>query len=163
MSQPDHEGRAPQAWLMLGLLLGGSFVAAAIGTRANFPHVQTWYPSLNKPAWNPPGWVFGPVWTTLYVLMAVAAWRAWRTGPASRPLVSGYFVQLVFNALWSVLFFALKRPAWALMDIVVLLGCLLWMQRGLWRVDRLAGMLWVPYVLWVAFATVLNATIVRLN
>lgn len=163
MTRSRQAPEAPQAWLMLGLFLGGSFLTAAVGTWANIPHVRTWYPFLHKPAWNPPGWIFGPVWTVLYVAMAVAAWRAWRTGPAARPLVTGYFVQLVFNALWSVLFFGLKSPAWALVDIVVLLGCLLWMQRGLWRADRWAGILWLPYVLWVTFATVLNAAIVRLN
>lgn len=163
MNGAHHESTASNTWLMLGIFLGGSFAAAAVGTWANFPNVQTWYPSLNKPSWNPPGWIFGPVWTTLYVMMGVAIWRAWRTGPTARPLVRLYFVQLVFNALWSVLFFTLKQPAWALVDIALLLGCLLWLQRGLWRTDRVAGWLWLPYVLWVSFATVLNATIVRLN
>jgi benzodiazapine receptor len=163
MTTPHRETTASNTWLMLGLFLGGSFLAAAIGTWANFPNSREWYPLLNKPSWNPPSWIFGPVWTTLYVLMGVAVWRAWRTGPAARPLVRLYFVQLVFNALWSVLFFALKRPAWALADILGLLALLLWLQRGLWRTDRLAGVLWLPYVLWVGFATVLNATILRLN
>lgn len=155
--------RSRHAWLVLVGFIAAAFVAGAIGSAATFEQVRTWYPTLAKPAWNPPGWIFGPVWTTLYVLMGVAIWRAWRTGPAVRPLVRLYFVQLVFNALWSILFFALKQPAWALVDIGLLLGCLLWLQRGLWRTDRLAGALWLPYVLWVGFATVLNATIVWLN
>ncbi len=116
-----------------------------------------------KPEWNPPNWIFGPVWTTLYVLMGVAIWRAWRTGSAARPLVIGYFVQLGFNTLWSVLFFGHKQPVWALVDIVVLWGLLAWLQAGLWRTDRLAGWLWMPYLLWVSFAMALNAAIVRLN
>ncbi len=141
-----------------------AFIAGAIGSWATFPSVRDWFPLLLKPSWNPPGWLFGPVWTTLYVLMGVAIWRAWRAGgPAAPRLVRIYFVQLFFNALWSVLFFGLKQPAWALADILVLWGLLIWLQAGLWRSDRLAGALWVPYVLWVSFATALNAAIVRLN
>jgi tryptophan-rich sensory protein len=103
------------------------------------------------------------VWTTLYVLMGIAVWRAWRTGPAARPLFAGYFVQLGLNALWSVLFFGLKQPGWALVDILGLWLVLLWLQVGLWHTDRPAGVLWLPYLLWVSFATALNTAIVRLN
>lgn len=141
-----------------------AFLAGAIGSWATFENVRSWYPTLNKPAWNPPNWIFGPVWTTLYVLMGVAIWRAWRMQvPAVRGLVHGYFAQLACNALWSVLFFGLKQPAWALADILVLGGLLVWLLAGLWRSDRLAGVLWLPYVLWVSFATALNLAIVRLN
>jgi translocator protein len=158
-----HASVPRRAWLVLAGFIGASFLAGAIGSWATFANVRTWYPLLAKPSWNPPAWIFGPVWSTLYVLMGIAIWRAWRTGPAARTLVAGYFVQLVCNALWSVLFFGLKQPAWALADIFLLLGLLGWMQRGLWRTDRSAGVLWLPYVLWVGFATVLNATIVWLN
>ncbi|MSU47339.1 MAG: tryptophan-rich sensory protein [Lacunisphaera sp.] len=144
--------------------IAASFTAGAIGSWATFPHVRSWYPLLNKPDWNPPGWVFGPVWTILYVLMGVAIWRAWRAGgPAVRGLVAGYFVQLGLNALWPVLFFGLRQPAWALLEILVLWGFLVWLQAGLWRAEKAAGALWLPYVLWVTFATVLNTAIVRLN
>jgi tryptophan-rich sensory protein len=144
--------------------IGAAFVAGAIGSWATVANVRTWYPLLNKPSWNPPSWVFAPVWTTLYVLMGVAIWRVWRlSAPATPRLVRGYFVQLAFNAVWSILFFGLKQPAWALVDILVLWGLLVWLQVGLWRTDRLAGGLWLPYVLWVSFATVLNTAIVRLN
>lgn len=143
--------------------VGAAFLAGAIGSWATFEGVRTWYPALVKPAWNPPNWIFGPVWTTLYVLMGVAAWRVWRTGVAAGPLVTGYFVQLAANALWSVLFFGLRQPAWALLDVVVLWGLLVWLLAGFWRADRLAGVLWLPYVLWVSFATLLNAAIARLN
>lgn len=158
-----NSARSRQIAALLGFI-GAAFVAGAIGSWATFPNVRDWFPLLLKPSWNPPSWVFGPVWTTLYVLMGVAAWRAWRAGGSAAPrLVRLYFVQLFFNALWSVLFFGLKQPAWALADIVVLWGLLVWLQVGLWRSDRGAGALWVPYVLWVSFATALNAAIVRLN
>jgi len=151
-------------WLALAGFIAAAFAAGAIGSWATFEHVRTWFPLLHKPSWNPPGWLFGPVWTTLYVLMGVAIWRAWRTRtPAAAPLVRAYFVQLGFNALWSVLFFGLKQPAWALAEIIVLWALLVRLQIGLARVDRLAAALWLPYVLWVSFAAVLNAAIVRLN
>jgi tryptophan-rich sensory protein len=155
--------RSRQVAALVGFI-GAAFIAGAIGSWATFPNVREWFPLLLKPSWNPPSWVFGPVWTTLYVLMGVAIWRAWRAGgPAATRLVRLYFVQLFFNALWSVLFFGLKQPAWALADILVLWVLLVWLQAGLWRSDRAAGALWVPYVLWVSFATALNAAIVRLN
>ena len=154
----------PRPWVVLAGFILAAFAAGAVGSWATFPAVREWFPLLAKPAWNPPGWLFGPVWTTLYVLMGVAIWRAWRTRAVATPaLVKLYFVQLAFNALWSVLFFGLKQPAWALAEIVVLWGLLVWLQRGLWRADRLAAVLWLPYVLWVGFAAVLNAAIVRLN
>ena len=151
-------------WVTLTGFIAAAFAAGAIGSWATYAHVRTWFPLLNKPAWNPPGWLFAPVWTTLYVLMGVAIWRVWRVrAPTAPALVDRYFVQLVLNALWSVLFFGLKQPAWALVDIVVLWSLLVWMLAGLWRADRWAAVLWLPYVLWVSFAAVLNAAIVRLN
>ena len=153
-----------KSWLLLLGFIGAAFLTGAIGSWATLENVRSWYPTLNKPAWNPPNWIFGPVWTTLYVLMGVAIWRVGRSGgPAAPRLVRGYFAQLVCNALWSVLFFGLKQPAWALADIALLWLLLVWLQRGLWRTDRLAGVLWLPYVLWVSFATALNTAIVRLN
>lgn len=143
--------------------IAAAFVAGAIGSWATFENVRSWYPTLAKPSWNPPNWIFGPVWTSLYVLMGVAIWRAWRTGPAARPLVIGYFVQLALNALWSVLFFGLKSPAWALAEIAVLWLLLVWLQVGLWRTDRVAAFLWLPYLAWVSFASVLTGAIVVLN
>lgn len=143
--------------------IAAAFVAGGIGSWATIANVRAWYPFLNKPAWNPPNWLFAPVWTALYVIMGIAIWRAWRTGPAARPLLRGYFVQLVLNALWSVLFFGLKSPGWALVDIGALWLLLAWLQAGLWRTDRAAGVLWVPYLLWVSFASALNLAIVRLN
>jgi benzodiazapine receptor len=151
------------SWFVLAGFIGAAFVAGAIGSAATFENVRSWFPTLVKPSWNPPGWLFGPVWTTLYVLMGTAAWRVWRQGPAARTLVRGYFLHLLPNALWSILFFGLKQPAWALADIVVLWGLLVWLLVGFWRTDRLAAALWLPYLLWVSFATALNAAIVRLN
>ncbi|WP_438480533.1 TspO/MBR family protein [Oleiharenicola lentus] len=160
--------QSKRGWGMLVIFIGAALISGAIGSWATFPSVRAWYPTLNKPTWNPPNWIFGPMWTTLYVLMGIAVWRAWRrclepgvTGV--RTLLKVYFVHLIFNALWSVLFFGLKQPTWALVDIVVLWLMLVWLQCALWKTDRVAGVLWLPYLLWVSFATALNAAIVRLN
>ena len=157
-----------RSWFALAGFIAASFVTGAIGSWATIVNVRAWYPLLNKPTWNPPGWIFGPVWSLLYVLMGVAIWRVWRTGnkensSAIKGAVAVYFVQLVFNALWSVLFFGLKKPGWALADISVLWFILVGLLIHIWRIERIAGLLWLPYVLWVSFATVLNTAIVRLN
>ena len=124
-----------------------------------------WYAGLRKPSWNPPAWLFGPAWTALYVSMAVAAWMVWRLGgwPA-HPLALGLFLaQLAFNALWSPLFFRLHRVGWALADCVLLWFSLAATLVAFWRASPAAGVLLVPYLGWVSFATVLNFTIWRSN
>lgn len=150
---------------VLALFLLATFAAAAIGSAATFQSVSTWYPTLAKPAWNPPGWIFGPVWSVLYVAMSVAGWRVWRiqTGPAARGVLRLYGAQLALNALWSVCFFGLRRPDLALIDIAGLWLLLVVALGRFWRADRIAGGLWAPYVAWVSFASVLNATVWWLN
>lgn len=147
------------------LFLVVTFLAAALGSAATASSVSEWYPTLRKPSWNPPSWVFGPVWTLLYVAMAVAAWRVWRRAEAgaARSTLWLYGAQLALNALWSVLFFGLRRPDLALVDVVLLWGLLVVLLVRFARADRVAAALWTPYVAWVGFATVLNATIWQLN
>lgn len=155
----------PRAWLALIGLLLASFTASAIGGLATAANVRSWYPTLTKPEWNPPAWVFGPVWTLLYILMAVAAWRIWRRRevPGARAALLGHGLQLVLNAGWSLLFFGLRNPGAALVEIVMLWFLLAWLFVRFRRIDPIAGWLWLPYLLWVSFATVLNATIWHLN
>ena len=145
--------------------LTASFAAAAIGGAATATSVTTWYRTLHKPAWNPPDWIFGPVWTLLYILMAVAAWRVWRREEASQAgRTLGLFVgQLGLNAIWSVLFFGLRRPGAAFEDVIMVWVSLVFLLVHFWRVDRVAAALWAPYVAWVSFATVLNGTVWWLN
>lgn len=152
-------------WLALFLFLLASFTASAIGGYATFESVRTWYPTLVKPSWNPPSAVFGPMWTLLYVLMSVAAWRIWlkRDVPGARVALRFFFVSLVLNALWSVLFFGLHSPGWALLDNAFLWATLVFLQNRFARIDRVAGWLWAPYLAWVTFAVALNAAIWRLN
>ncbi len=143
-------------WLLL--VFSASATAAFVSTGG-------WYEELAKPAWNPPSWVFGPVWTVLYAMMALAAWRVWlRGGWALQKIALGLFVvQWALNALWTPLFFGLHRPDWALVEILVLLLAIFATTRAFWRVDRTAGLLLLPYAAWVAFATALNFAIWRMN
>jgi benzodiazapine receptor len=123
-----------------------------------------WYEALNKPALNPPGWIFPPVWTTLYLMIAVAGWLVWRNGAGSmHPAVIAWWSQLVLNALWSWIFFGLENAGLALFDILVLLLLILAFVRYAFLVSRSAALLFVPYALWVGFAAYLNLGIVLLN
>lgn len=142
-----------------------TFAAAGVGSAATFSSVATWYPTLVKPAWTPPSWLFGPVWTLLYLAMAVAGWRCWRmaSGSVATGVLRIYGVQLLLNALWSVLFFGLRRPDWALAEIALFWVVLVVALGRFWRLDRTAGLLWLAYVAWVSFAAALNAAIWNLN
>lgn len=124
-----------------------------------------WYAALAKPSWTPPGWVFGPVWTTLYLLMAWAAWLVWRRGgeAGGRPALACYGVQLVLNALWSWIFFGRHAIGAALADLALLWLAILATLLLFWRVRRLAGLLLVPYLAWVTMAGFLNHAVWRLN
>jgi tryptophan-rich sensory protein len=152
-------------WIALAGFLAASFAAAAVGGFTLAASVKTWYPGLAKPAWTPPGRVFGPVWLLLYTLMAVAAWRVWRQRdqPGVRAALVGFFVQLGLNAAWPGLFFGLRNPGAAFAEIGVLWVLLAWLQARFWRLDRPAGLLWLPYLAWTTFALGLNFAIWRLN
>lgn len=135
--------------------LGGLFTASS---------VSTWYPELSKPSWTPPSWLFGPVWTMLYVMMAVALWLAWRSQPqAAWSCTVVFAVQLVLNLAWSAVFFGLRQPGWAVAEIVVLWVAIAATAWRLWLVAPAAGLLMVPYLAWVTFATTLTAAIWRMN
>jgi len=136
------------------------------GQLATFPNLEPWYAGLAKPSFNPPNWIFGPVWTALYVLMGVALWRILRMrGPWSlrRGAVWLFYAQLVLNALWSWLFFAAHSPLLGLVDIVPQLVLIVLTILASRRLDVTATLCLVPLAAWVGFATVLNAAIWRLN
>jgi len=146
-------------WLSLAAFLVVVFAVAAIGAMVT---PGEWYATLAKPSWNPPSWLFGPVWTVLYVMIAVSGWLVWQQDGKSLAM-SFYAVQLVLNAAWSWLFFSRHTIGFALADIVLLLLAIVATILLFWPLSRLAAGLLVPYALWVGFATVLNATIWRLN
>lgn len=151
---------------LLGLAgwLAVACAAAAVGAAASI-EAGPFYAELARPAWAPPGSVFGPVWTVLYALMGVAAWLVWRRGGfrAARGALTLFLLQLVPNALWSWLFFAWHRGALAFGDVLLLWLLVLATLIAFWRVRPLAGALLVPYLAWVSFATILSRAIWRLN
>ena len=136
-----------------------------IGSLFTATSVNTWFETISKPTWNPPSWIFGPVWTILYLLMGIAAYIIWQkkdiVGVKVTLLVYG--IHLVFNSLWSILFFGLKNPQLAFFEIIVLLILIIITTILFWKIDRWAGALMFPYIAWVSFATVLNYTIWQLN
>ncbi len=151
---------------ILGLAgwLVATFAVSAVGALASI-QARPFYGALAQPAWAPPPWLFGPVWTALYAMMAIAAWLVWRSGGwrPNRAALSLYSGQLVLNGLWSWLFFAWSRGALAFADILVLWVLIVATLVSFWRVRPLAGALLVPYLLWVTFATVLNYSLWQLN
>lgn len=157
----------PRSRDLLALLgfIGLCLAVAAIGGAVTATSVGTWYAGLAKPSFNPPGWVFGPVWTALYLMMAFAAWRVWRARgfAGARAALGAWALQLALNLGWSLLFFGARMIGAALAEIVLLLAAILATAFLFWRIDRLAGALLAPYAAWVAFATLLNAALWRLN
>jgi len=153
---------AVPSWVGLVFWVALSFAAAGFGSR--FPPGD-WYTHLAKPAFNPPAWVFAPVWTLLYLVMGIAAWLVWRQRAVARvtPALALFLVQLALNAAWSWLFFGLHHIGWALVDLAAF-----WLAIGatllaFWTHRPLAGLLMVPYLLWVSFAALLNFQFWRLN
>lgn len=152
-------------WLLVGSL-ALPFVAAAIGGSATVSNIPTWYAGLIKPEFTPPNWVFGPVWTLLYLLMGVAFYRVLRQGSrdALVKVAAGFFVgQLVLNAAWSIVFFGQHNPYGGVVVIALLLLALIGTIITFQRVDRLAAWLLLPYLLWSLFATALTIGIYTLN
>ena len=141
-----------------------SFAVSAFGAIASI-EARSFYAGLVQPDWAPPGWLFGPVWTLLFALMAIAAWLVWRNGGfrANRAALALFLVQLAFNALWSWLFFAWRLGGPAFADILLLWVLVLATLVAFWRVRPLAGALLVPYLLWVSFAAFLNYALWQLN
>jgi tryptophan-rich sensory protein len=138
---------------------------AAIGGLVTAGSVDGWYPTLTKPSFNPPDWVFGPVWTVLYIAMGMSGWLVWkRAGFAGARWTIGLFlVQLALNLIWTVLFFGLHAPGLAFVEIFILLAAIAGTMRAFAAVDRRAGWLLAPYLAWVAFASLLNGAIWWLN
>lgn len=149
-------------WLGLVGWLLAVFAAAGLGGIAS-SDAASFYAQLNKPSWAPPSGVFGPVWTTLYLLMAIAVWLVWRSPARTMGALALFGGQLVANALWSWLFFAWHRGAWAAVEVLVLLALIAATMLAFWRISRLAAVLLAPYLAWVAFASALTWAVWRAN
>jgi translocator protein len=157
------ENRSP-ARKTLGFIgwLVVAFAAAAIGAMASV-HAADFYGQLARPGWAPPAWLFGPVWSVLYLLMGIASWLVWRERGFNEARLALYLAQLAANALWSWLFFAWRQGQWSFVEIVVLwvlIVCTIW---SFWRVRPIAGILLLPYLAWVTFASALAFKTWQLN
>lgn len=143
-----------------------SELAGILGTIFTVSAIPTWYATLAKPTLNPPGWIFGPVWTTLYALMGIAAFLVWKKGwdrKDVRKALVVFGLQLVLNAVWSIIFFGLHSPLWALVDITLMWLAIVWTMILFYKISKPAMWLLLPYILWVSFASYLNYFIWILN
>jgi len=150
--------------IALGVFVVACYAAAGIGGYATAGSVSGWYQTIKRPSFQPPDWLFGPVWTVLYGLMAVAAWLVYvKTARVMSVPMMLFATQLVLNVAWSIIFFGLHRPGLAVIDIALLLAAIIATTIAFWRVSRPAGALMLPYLGWVIFASILNVSIWRLN
>lgn len=151
-------------FISLLVFLAICFSVAAAGAVLTNTSVSSWYLTINKPSWTPPNWLFGPVWTSLYFMMALAVWLIWcKVGSLKKlPLVL-FGLQLFLNLIWSGLFFTLQNPKIAFIEIVFLWLSILATLISFWRIRIVAGLLLLPYILWVGYAAMLNFTIWRMN
>lgn len=157
------------------VLLAAVALIAFLGSMATLPNTDGWYATVAKVPWNPPNWVFGPAWSILYILIALAGWLIWRGGwraegtHAARPALTAYVIQLVLNALWTPVFFAgyplVGESAWwiALAVILLLIVSVIWLIASARRTSQLAAWALVPYLVWLVFASSLNVGIIVLN
>ena len=149
-------------YLSLGLILLVTFAASGIGGFVTSSFKEPWYSEIILPTFNPPSWVFGPVWTTLYIFMSVAIWGAWNKS-SDKKVLQVYFVHLFFNAMWSVIFFGFHQIFVALIDLGIILIFIIWLMKIYYKINKISFLLMIPYLLWSSYALVLNATIFYLN
>jgi len=149
-------------YLSLGLILLITFIASGIGSFVTSFFKEPWYSEILLPSFNPPSWVFGPVWTTLYVFMSIAAWSAWNK-TSDKKILQVYFIHLFFNSIWSVIFFGFHQIFIALIDLCIILIFIVWLMRIYYQVNKISFLLMTPYLLWSSYALMLNTTIFYLN
>lgn len=149
--------------LLISILI--PIAAGYIGSIFTTSSVGSWYTTINKASFNPPGWIFAPVWTALYIMMGIAFYYLWKSSQSAfrSKSIYLYFAQLVLNVLWSLLFFGLKNPLFALIDIFLLFTAISYSIFLFYKISRISSYLFLPYLLWVSFASVLNLSIVILN
>ena len=145
------------------LFLAITFSASLIGSLATITFKEPWYSLLNKPSFNPPDWIFGPVWTILYLLMTISIWKYWHSKNREMNTVYIYFIHLVFNATWSIVFFAFHKMLLALLVLIVLIAFIINLIISFRRVTMISAYLMIPYLLWCCFALILNSSLIILN
>ena len=149
-------------YLSLGLILLVTFAASGIGGFVTSSFKEPWYSEIILPTFNPPSWVFGPVWTVLYILMSVAIWIVW-SKTSDKKILQLYFIHLFFNAIWSIIFFGFHQIFIALIDLGIILIFIIWLMKIYYQVSKISFLLMTPYLLWCSYALVLNSTIFYLN
>ena len=149
-------------YLSLGLILLVTFLASGIGSFVTSSFKEPWYSEILLPSFNPPSWVFGPVWTTLYIFMSIAAWSAWNK-TSDKKILKIYFVHLFFNSIWSIIFFGFHQIFIALIDLGIILIFIIWLIKIYYQVNKISFLLMIPYLLWCSYALILNGTIFYLN
>lgn len=152
-------------YLKLVIAIATPLLIGAVGSLFTRPEISGWYVSIQKPSFNPPNWIFGPVWTTLFILIGISFFLIWNKKLIYKikPEATLYYLQLGLNLLWSILFFGFHQPLLSLIEIVVLWICILLLIIRFYQISKLASYLLVPYLLWVSFAAILNFMIVKLN
>ena len=149
-------------YLSLTFILLITFLASGIGGFTTATYKEPWYSQIILPSFNPPSWVFGPVWTTLYILMSVAIWRIWINYYDNKILYL-YFFHLFFNMIWSVIFFGLHQIFLALLNLLIILFFIVWLMKIYYETTKLSFLLMIPYLLWSSYAFILNGSIFYLN
>ena len=149
-------------YLSLIFILLATFSASAVGSLVTISSKEPWYSEIVLPSFNPPSWVFGPVWTTLYFLMSIAAWYAWTKNNEIR-LLKVYFLHIFFNAIWSVIFFGFHMIGLALIDLIIILAFIIFLMNKYFINYKLSFYLFIPYLLWSSYALILNFSIFILN
>ena len=149
-------------YICLALILLVTFIASGIGGFITSSFKEPWYSEIILPTFNPPSWLFGPVWTVLYILMSIAAWIAWNKESDLR-ILKIYFVHLFFNAIWSIIFFGFHEILIALIDLGIILIFIIWLMKIYYQVSKISFLLMIPYLLWSSYALILNTTIFYLN
>ena len=145
----------PKLILSIGLCLGAGYLGSIFTT----PVIPTWYAALNKPSFSPPDWVFAPVWTILYILMGISLYLVW----IKTRIPTIFWIQLILNVTWSIIFFGLKNPTLAFVNIIALWVAIFLTIKSFYKINKLAGQLLFPYIAWVSFAGLLNLSIIILN
>ncbi len=149
-------------YLSLTIIVLITFLASAIGGVVTSAYKEPWYSQIIQPTFSPPSWVFGPVWTTLYVLMSLAVWLSWLSQKDKKTLKI-YFIHIFFNAIWSIIFFGFHQISIALFDLLIILFFILWLMRIYYKSNKLSFLLMIPYLLWSSYALLLNVSIFYLN
>ena len=149
-------------YLSLGLILLVTFLASGVGSFVTSSFKEPWYSEIILPAFNPPSWVFSPVWTALYILMSLAIWIVW-IKTSNKKILQLYFVHLFFNAIWSIIFFGFHQIFIALIDLGIILIFIILLMKIYYQVSKISFLLMIPYLLWSSYALILNTTIFYLN